>query len=653
MYLPGVVTPFSIVYDHHELAEDSHLLLPTELSSPLGASDAVTWGTGEYGHQLPQGAPFSILPRVVEWKHSAGTPETELTRSYAWSSVHNFFGYGSDQAFDWRQGRDNLYDVEQDYDYSVTETQTDQTNHTLSIITRTWNRFHLLTSETVKRGQCQIQTQTTFGIAPDTPWDDQPAVCQLPHEQTVTYTDHNADGSTRSEKTEYRYDESGNLVFTRSPNGVEEHSTYYPAEGATGCPANALGMVRYLKRKTVTPARLADGTYGGASEISTTYTYTALNSLIDSEPALVLVESEHTRDETQDRLLETTRQTYVSEGDGHGRLKHSETRINDKATTTTYRYELTEDELSTHVTLTGFEGTEGVRQRQDSARSLMTGQMTRNRNLAGVLNRYEYDALGRVTLAVTGDDSPYRATRATTYHIGDATALAHRSGPENPVMIEHTHATGQRRRQWLDGEGRNVRTELEDIDHAPGTFREIMRTAFDSEGRVIRETQTDWLRDESDAASVTALSLVTTTEYDDWGQICCVTTPDGVQTRTVHNPTTLTVRQWQANGDMAGPCRISQFNTSGSVVSEQVYDTQDTLIRTTEWHRDRLDRIFETRIKVPGEDDRVTTQRLDPYGRTLEQQLPDGTVISWTYAQHSDDDHPESIAVTAPEAQAR
>jgi len=191
--------------------------------------------------------------------------------------------------------------------------------------------------------------------------------------------------------------------------------------------------------------------------------------------------------------------------------------------------------------------------------------------------------------------------------------------------------------------------ELEDIDYAPGVFREIIRTVFDVEGRVVRETQTDWLREENDPASVTALSLTTTTDYDDWGQTRCIITPDGVQTFSEHNPAKLTVKQWQANGDLKGTSTVSLFNAAGSAIQEQLYDTDDTLVRTTQWARDGLDRVYETRMLAEGEDDRVTRQRLDVYGRTLEQTLPDGTVINWTYAQHSDDNHPESVAVTASE----
>ncbi|RAU47051.1 hypothetical protein DBY65_010160 [Pseudomonas sp. RIT412] len=557
-------------------------------------------------------------------------------------------GFGSEHPFNWQTGRDNLYAVQEDYNYEVIETQMDEQARTLATTTRTWNRFHLPVSESTRQGDSEIRRQTTFGIKPDTHWDEQPAWCQLPHEQTVTFIDHKT-GNQRSETTEYRYDDNGNVVFSRSPNGVEEHNEYYPAEGAEGCPANAMGMVRYLKKKTTRPARLEDGSYGGASEISTSYTYTALASLIEGEPAVVVVERETARDVTHNRVLETTTQTYITEpGPHYARVDRKITTLNDKPTTTSYRYEQTQDELSTHVTLIGFENTERVRATQSIARSLSTGRVTRERNQAGVITRYDYDDLGRITLVITADDSPYQTRRTTTYHIGDAVALEHRATGENPVMVEDCLTTGQRRRQWLDGEGRTVRVELEDIDHAPGVFREIARTAFDALGRPLIETQVDWLRDPEHPATVTALTLITTTQYDDWGQVSCSTTPDGVQHHSEHNPVTLSLKTWQQNGPLRSACTQTLHNVSGSPLAEQLYDSQGTLIRSKEWGRDGLDRITQTTVKVPGQPDRVTTARLDVYGRTVEQTLADDTVVNWTYALHSDDNHPETIAVTPP-----
>jgi YD repeat-containing protein len=655
VYLPEIDTPFSIIYERQALDAQNGLLLPTRLASPLGATDSVIWATGEEGHRLPPGAPSEALPRVLEWTHSAGTDATALTRSYEWSGAHNFLGFGSEQAFDWQQGRDNLYQVDQDYEYEVVETQAGPNGDTLATITRTWNRFHLMTREVTRRGSAENRIETTFGLDPEADWDDQPASYQLPHQQTVTYIDHGRAGLQRSEQTEYRYDLSGNLIFTRSPAGVEEHSEYYPAEGTpasadgTGCPPNTLGMVRHLKKKTIKPARLDDGTYGGAPVMSTTYAYQALASKLEGGPAFVVVNSETAREERHGRLLESTTQTYVTEpGPHYARLHSKITTLNGKATTTHYRYELTEDELRTHTTLTGFENTDLVRATDSSARALSSGRLTRERNQAGVVSGYVYDALGRVTLAITAEDTRYEAGRSSTYHVNDQKAHDFRTGNENPVMVEHRHSTGQRCRQWLDGEGRTVRVELEDIDHAPDVFREIARCVFDAEGRTVSETQQDWLRDPEDPATVTALRLTTRTHYDDWGQASLSVTPDGVESHIEHNPVNLTVTSWQQNGSLKGPSTLTQHNAAGSAIKERLYDADGVLIRAKEWRRDGLGRITRTTFRVPGEADRVTSVELDAYGRIVEQRLADDTVVSWTFAAHSDDNHPETIAVTAP-----
>jgi hypothetical protein len=652
VHLPGIKTPCTITYDHYPLDGNTHLLLPTEFITPLGASDTVTWAKGEDGHQLPDGAPFKDLPRVLRRTHSSGADHTKLHRTYVWIGAHNFLGYGSAQAFDWQKGRDNLYQVEQDYSYSVVETQTDSKRTPLSVITRNWNRFHLLTREISRRGHCEIRQDTTYGVVPDTRWSDQPAWCQLPHKQTVTFIDHSAANLKRSEDTEYRYDSFGNVLFTRTPNGIEEHSEYYPAEGdedAKGCPASPLGIVRFLKKKTIKPLRLADDTYGGASQTSTTYTYKALDSLIDGGRPFVVVDSETAEDDTRSRKIESTVQTYIAErGPHYARIASKVTTLNDKATTTRYDYELTDSEVTTRTTIIGFENTDQVRSTQSSTRSLATGQVVREVNEAAAVSSYEYDNLGRVTLVVSAAASPYETRSATTYHVRDKVALKHVLMGENPVMIEHLLATGQHRRQWLDGEGRTVRVELEDLDHAAGTFREIARTRFDAEGRTISETQWDWLRDPDNGAVVTPLKLTTDTLYDDWGHVSQSIPPNGVVSHSQLDPVKRVLKTWQQNGTVKGPHTLTRHNAAGSAIQAELYDTDGTLIRASAWLRDGLDRVTRTTVSVPGQPDRVSTVKLDVYGRPTEQQLADATVVHWTYAPHSDGNHPQTIAVTPP-----
>jgi len=172
---------------------------------------------------------------------------------------------------------------------------------------------------------------------------------------------------------------------------------------------------------------------------------------------------------------------------------------------------------------------------------------------------------------------------------------------------------------------------------------------FDAEGRTISDTLQDWLRDPENPANVAALTLTSSTGYDDWGQVSHRTSPDGVQSNQQHDPVALTLKAWRHNASIKGPSTVTYHNPSGSPYKEELHDTDETLVRTKEWARDGLDRVTRTTIKVPGEPDRVTMAKLDVYGRNLEQTLADNTVVSWTYAAHSDANHPETVTVTAPQ----
>jgi YD repeat-containing protein len=303
--------------------------------------------------------------------------------------------------------------------------------------------------------------------------------------------------------------------------------------------------------------------------------------------------------------------------------------------------------LITHVTVDGFEDTPQNRSTSKSAQSLFSGLTTYEQNEAGVRTGYQYDALGRVVRTIVAQGSPYEAVKTARYAIAQSDLQGHSSDGENAVLVEQTDVTGQRRRSWLDGAGRAVRVELEDLDHAPGVFREIARTAYDAQGRDITQTRQDWL-----PGIDQPLALSTLKRYDDWGNVSQIETPDGVIAHTRHDPVMRRTEQWQQSGDRLGPRTVTLSNTAGSPVQQELYDDTDRLIRTTEFIRDGLDRVIEERVKVDGQADIVTRSRFDIYSRVVERELADGTLISWTYAPHSDAEHPETVSVTpAKEAQ--
>lgn len=635
IHLPTVATPFAIEYE-----QAAGLLLPINLRSPMGASDIIHWATGSAGHQLPSGAPLTHLPRVASWTHSSGTSASELNHTYQWAGDSNFLGFGSDQAFTWAEGRDNLYQVESDYQYQATETLTDAQGKTLDTITRSWNRFHLLTLQASRRGQCEVSTRTTYGIDPALTWEQQSSVCQLPHAVTTTYTDHAREGASRSETTTYRYDDFGNVVHLRYPSGIEELSEYYPAEGAEGCPPDPLAMVRCLKQKTVIPAPAE----GNAPTLGTRYTYAARPSLIEGDAAHLVVVSEEGFDARDNRLLERTEQTYINEpGPHYGREQHSITTLNGLATTTRHHYTLSETELISQTTVIGFENDQQNRASASRAQSLLSGQTSWERDRAGACTRYHYDQLGRIVRTVTAAGSPYETVQTARYHLDDAVAHEARVvAQDNPVMIEQTESTGCRQRQWLDGDGRTVRLEREDFDYAPGTFREVSRHLYDALGRQVSHTTKDW----QGTGSQPFLELTSTTTYDDWGQPALSISPDGLGSHLRYDPVTLRSEQWQAAGEQAGPKLLIFNDASGHPIEQQHLTANGKRVRTLKMVRDGLGRVIEERVEAQGTPAIVTRTGYDHYGRVSERTLPDGTRLSWTFAAHSDGQHVESISVT-------
>lgn len=636
--LPGFESSFHITYELIDLGAERDFLFPKQTTSPLGAIDTITWSSRNNAHQLPTGAPVEYVPRVVAWKQSTGASETTLHHSYRWIGNTNHYGYGSQAGFVWDEGRDNLYKVQQNYQYSVVETLTDKAGTTLVTITRQWNRFHLQTRENTVRGQAQVQVSTVYHDDPDLSWEAQPAYCQLPHIVTTTY--YQDAQNQRSEAIEYRYDDYGNVIYTRFPTGVIEQSLYHPAEGCDDAPQDPLGMVRLLSRKTTTPADHS------APTLYTTYRYENLASLLPGEYPRAVVVEEQSWNQAEGQLLERTLQTYIrGNGPDYGRLDTSVTHLNGRATTTRYVYTTEADRLRTQMIIEGhdFDPNRPVsRSMTSDSRSLFTGQTLDETSPAGVVTSFRYDLLGRIIQTVIAEGSEYEAKRTCDYHVADAFVDANR--PRNlatSVGLEETDASGQRRRTWLDGKGRVVGVELENLDHAEGTFREISRTSYDPLGRVITQTTLEWLAD-----GTKAFEFCTRTAYDDWGNACCMTSPSGVISHLMHDPIKMRTMQWeQATSGKRTAKRVTRSNVSGSMIREDILDDQNQVVRATVFKRDGLDRIVERRIKVPRQQDIVTRYHYDSYARVVEQVLPDNTRVAWTYAAHSDGEHPESVKV--------
>lgn len=668
LHLPEIEAPFTFSYEAIEVGNGQSLLFPKNVGGPLGATDTVFWSkTAADSHRLPNGAPISFLPRVLRWEHTDSEAAGKLSYSYTWKDGYNYLGFGSQLGFEWESGRDNLYKLRERYEYSVTETLTNSNGSIEQTVARHWDRYHLQTLERRRSGEHETRVDTCYHVDYDKSWEEQAAFCQLPRQVTTTYIEWQGDTvkRERSEITTSTFDCYGNPIESVQANGVREHNEYYPLEGEPGsAPEDALGMVRRLKLRRVTPPMLA---HGAAPVMVTRYTYAALPSLISGDPALQLVVREELADETAGAVIETTDNTYIDTvGQHYARLASATKTVAGQPITTRHTYSIAPvNGIAALLTSTVTEG-DAMDETQhmciSTARSLTSGQTLRETSAAGVHTDHAYDRLGRVVSSVIASGTEYEVTRTAAYHLSDAFVMQYAprmlSADGSSLLLasvghEEQDATGQRKRTWLDGAGRTVQVELEDLDHEDAPFRCMSSIEHDALGREISRNETDWAAD-----GQPLFTLTSTTTYDHWGNVAQVTAGTGVTTHTVHDPIDQTEQRWQSAASQAGSLEVVHKNLNGSPVKTEHYDDgggdpgQRRLVRTTYQRRDGLDRVIEQSV-VPAVGAASTTHTTyDAFSRVVER-LEVGDVQArktlWTYAPHSNSDHPTSVAMQTVE----
>lgn len=666
--LPDSAAPFAFSYEAIDVGNGQSLLFPKNVDGPLGATDTVYWSkSAATSHRLPSGAPINFLPRVLRWEHTDSEAAGKLSHSYAWRGDHNYLGFGSQLGFQWESGRDNLYRLRERYEYSVTETLTNPSGSIEQAVQRQWDRYHLQTLERRRSGDYETRIDTSYHVDYDKSWEEQAAFCQFPRQVTTTFIEWQGDTvkRERSEVTTSTFDRYGNPLESVQANGVIEFNEYYPVEGEPGsAPEDDLGMVRRLKLRRVTPLEQA---HGAAPVMVTRYTYAALPSLITGDPVLQLVEREQLEDETAGAVIETTCNTYIDTvGQHYARLASTTKTVAGQPITTRHSYSIEPvNGVAALLTTTVIEGDEADQTQHmctSTARSLASGQTLRETSAAGVHTDHAFDKLGRVVSSVIASGTEYEVTRTSAYHLSDAFVMQHAPQISNAdgsrlllasVGHEEQDATGQRKRTWLDGAGRTVRVELEDLDHQAAPFRCMSSIEHDALGREISRNETDWATD-----GQALFSLTSTTTYDHWGNVAQATAGNGVTTHTLHDPIAQTEHRWQSALGKAGSLEVVHKNLNGSPVKIELYDDgggdpgKRRLVRTTYQHRDGLDRVIEQSV-VPAVGVASSTHTTyDAFSRVVERlEVGDSQARKtlWTYAPHSNSEHPTSVAMQTVE----
>ena len=590
------------------------------------------------------------LPRVSQHTTAPGAGQPDIVVRYLYGldgseDNYNFLGFGA-QGVVWSDdGLDNLYQATNKYEYGSTEMLVVGEQRVRSI-ERRFNRYHLLVEEKTTQNRRSQSVATTYHLDEALSFDLQPPQCQLPSKVETTWADLEQ-GNARQEAEFSSFDTFGNPTLSVSAAGVREASTWYPADGADGCPPDPWGFVRQLQSLTVTPA---DAGYADAPVLRTHYRYAQQGPLAGaSMPWLAPVsEVQVTVAGTTETEIQRTVSTYVAEPANpatHGRLATSAVTLGGLTSTTSYGYRKipADGTLETTETLATHDRLSKIVVRIES---LVSGNTTLDRDDNNVVIKTDYDTLDRVTAETAAPGTPQEATRYYEY------TLVNEPGQQAEQKV--TDVKGVQTRTRFDGLNRPVYEERQQADSTTRAeeFLQTYAATYNPLGQLVTETEYDWrlgdapempglkfTRNQFNWLADEPLVLTNTFEYDDWGQQCAVTGPDGVVDHEVTDPTRQRVTAWRAGmgktvttNDLFGnPLTIQRRTPADALYSEQSneYDGLGRLRKATDAQRN------------------ATVSSYDVFDRLTREVLPDNAVVVREYAVHSSEDLPTLISVAA------
>ena len=610
------------------------VLCLTEVQTPVGGRETIEYL--DEGHRYP-GEARDPLPRVTRHRvyPGFGQPMVEVTYTY---TDHNFLGNGAPIGWD-DDGLDNLYKAPAGYEYGSVATL-NAGGRAVRSVSRTFNRFHLQIEELTTQGDCVQRVSTQFHDE-NVPFDQQPPQFQLPRTATTEWRLKSDPTRLRSLQEHTAFDEHGNLLEKITADGLRETYTWYSKDGEDGCPPDPHGFVRRQKQQTSWPVPDAQGQ---APVLYKRYRYKTLPALeiSGSEDWHVLIEEAlFESEDPAARALRVIKTDYLDQPDDtwlHGRLTSVTREFGGFTEVTRHAYQALvsrvtgEETCQIAETLTGFDGCQKTMTREES---MITGDVRVSEDANGVAVKRDYDALGRLIRETVAPGSEYEASRRFSYRL---TSL-----PGQQASQEVTDVTGATTRTLLDGMRRVIGEER--LEKNGEAWRRLSQATYDAEGQLASTTEYDWLQDRE-------LALSTSYEYDDWGQTCKVTAADGVSTFTEISPFGLNgrvQRVWQECAGIPGVksgMSITQFNSFDKPDSVVRQDNLGQVVGSLHYAYDGRGHCIEQEQRL-SDLTRVTGYRYDVWERMTDTVLPDQTLVSRGFAEHSEDELPTSMTVTS------
>lgn len=586
----------------------------TEVISPQGAREQIRYEAA--GHRLPLGAPHTTIPHVISHTISPGL-QPAITRHYRFSPT-NFLGY-DDTGVQWSRDGDTLYERPEDYRYSSVEMRMEGTRVHRSI-KRTYNRYHLLIAQVSRCNQSVVSTTVDYHLEPGKAFSGQPAQFRLPKVQTLRYENRETK-AFREEVTTTLFDAGGNLLKHVAPNGVVTVSTFYPASGAEGCPADPLGFVRFEKSRTVRAA--ADLAQAATTQLQ--FRYRQIGE--PGKPGCDVVLSqqsfyEHTQAGAVLRLQTDLEYTeMVTDPQAYTVLHKYTVRQGGEWCATQFEYLLDDTALQMQTIQLGFDET---RRESSVSASVINGLKRSEQNEDQGRVDFTYDRLGRESSRTVAAGSEFESRNSSRFKL-ETTA-------DRTLLTKlHTDTSGLRSRIRHDGLGRVIEVEEQDPEQdGDVVFREVYAAKYDVLGQMTGEKKIDWWLGQRQVFN-------TVFTYDDWGQVNSTVHPDGRRERRDFDPILRKETTWLEGMGKT----VTVYNTFGKPDSIERFDTSNNSHGAQLYAYDGLGRCVEQTDPVGNR----TTHAYDVFDRLTLSTLPDGNAVQTTYAGHSRESLPVGIMV--------
>lgn len=656
-------------YFYDDVGMGHGLLTLTKTQSITGLIKSVIYNNGSQDGLMlfPIQSGEGALPAVTELTVDPGFNQPAMITTYTPDTPQgflNYLGYDAPQGGQWDASTDYVYSLAgQDYFYSTVLTQIDSDGNEV-VTTYTYNNYHLLSKLEVEQGDTYYSAETYYYADawqkdhPNTSYDDLPAQYQYPLTQTLTWKD---SSGSRSELTQYQYDDFGNLKQQIDPDGTQTDYEFYNADGEadstdgyTGCPADPNGFANLVKSKTVTPAP------SDYDDVPVRATYTRYDTLaaLDNRPmttSIVKVKESLVKLAGDDKQLLTTLDTQYYSDDkksfkyGNISAKNiavysiDSTGSTPYTTTQAHDYTLTDMVLESTVVITSFDNFSltGV-----MARSCYSGKLISLTNFNGTPHTYYYTPSGHFDhmYAHEGDSEYERTARA------DYTMETDDSGNVTTLSTTITNYNGNASRLNYDSYGRVISLEKSAADLTDDGFSTILTRKYDSVGRILYEAVTDSYI--NDVGKVLSAAVNIKTRYDDWGRPCAheffsdSDNPDAsvyltrvLQFSSVGN--TISKKFQSANGKIASNFLVT-LNKQAIPESVTQFDPAGNVYSTTQSYYDGLKRLRKSVDQL----DHVTLYEYDDFDRVYKSTYADGTVVTRIFAPQFSHEMVTTITVT-------